>query len=173
MLKLIAEFSLTGVTFLGIILALCQWKRTIKFKRADYINELTEKIRTDEAIKQTVYMIDYGAIWYNEAFHGSKELEVRVDKTLSYFSYICYLKMSGLITKREFRFFKYEINRILVNQFVKDYFYNLYHFAKRNKAPMTFDFLFRYGKRKHMFDKDFFDENAHSFNCRYHHYLNF
>lgn len=35
-----------------------QWKKNTLLKRADYINELTEKIRTDEFIKETIYDIE-------------------------------------------------------------------------------------------------------------------
>lgn len=34
----------------GGLFAWCQWKNATKIKRADYINELTEKIRTDSDV---------------------------------------------------------------------------------------------------------------------------
>lgn len=172
-LKLLSDFSLALVTFLGIIFALLQWRKNVKFKKAEYINELTEKIRTDSIIKKTVYKIDYFEKWYDENFHNSKELECEVDKTLSYFSYICYLKQFHLISRREFKFFIYEINRILVNPNVIDYFYNLFHFAKKNNACMSFEYLFKYGKKHRNFEKTFFDKNSYLSDTRYHHYLNF
>ena len=36
-----------------------------------------------------------------------------------------------IITDKEFDFFKYEVERILMNQQVQDYFYNLYYFSKK------------------------------------------
>ena len=47
-----------------------------------------------------------------------------------------------------------------MNQQVQDYFYNLYHFSKKFKTPLTFKYLFEYGKKGKMFDDDdFYDKN--------------
>ena len=72
----------------GGIFGYYQWRKSILLRRAEYINELTEKIRTDKYIKDVIYMFDYNYEWYTEQFHGSGKLELKVDKTLSYFSYI-------------------------------------------------------------------------------------
>ncbi len=87
---IISIFSLI-VVIIGGVFTYIQWKNNVSLNRANYINELTEKIRTDESIKDTVYLLDYGKKWYSREFHGDKEIEPKVDKTLSYFSYICYL----------------------------------------------------------------------------------
>jgi len=168
---IIASISLFLVV-IGGIFAFFQWRKNLLLKRADYINELTEKIRTDVDIKDTIYIFDYSEPWYDQNFHSSKELEIKVDKTLSYFSYICYLKANRIISEKEFGFFKYEIKRILINPYVQDYFYNLYHFANRNNVPITFDYLFKYG-RKSVFDATFFDKFAYKTSSIYHRYLNF
>ena len=81
------------VVIIGGVFSLIQWMKNQQLKRGEYINELTEKIRTDEDIKEIVYLMDYNdEIWYTAKFHGSVEFERKVDKTLSYFAYICYLK---------------------------------------------------------------------------------
>lgn len=97
---------------IGGLFVFYQWQHNNRLKKADYINELTEKIRTDEMIKETIYMFDYDEDWYSEEFHLSGDLERKVDKTLSYFSYICYLKSRGVITKKELYFFQYELERV-------------------------------------------------------------
>ena len=103
-------------------------------------------------------MFDYDEDWYSEEFHLSGDLERKVDKTLSYFSYICYLKSRGIITKKELYFFQYELERILRNQQVQDYFYNLYHFSNKNGVPMTFKYLFEYGEKEKLFSKEMYDK---------------
>lgn len=103
----------------GGVFAYYQWRRDIALKRANYINELTEKIRTDDSIKDVVYLLDYDDHWYSKEFHGSGKLELKMDKTLSYFSYICYLRKQRIISNKEFDFFRYEIERILKNQQVQ------------------------------------------------------
>ena len=161
------------LVILGGIFGYYQWRKSVLLKRAGYINDLIEKIRTDEYIKDVVYMFDYNKKWYYESFHQSGELELKVDKTLSYFSYICYLKRQKIITDKEFDFFKYEVERILMNQQVQDYFYNLYHFSKKFKTPITFKYLFEYGEKGKMFDDDFYDKSAYEKSKKYHRYLNF
>lgn len=157
------------LAILGAFFGLYQWRKSLKIKRAEYINELTEKIRTDDDIKEVVYILDYGHIWYTSTFHDCGELERKMDKTLSYFSYICYLYQSHLITKKEFQFFKYEIERILTNAQIQNYFYNLYHFADKFNTPITFKYLFEYGKKNKMFDHEFYNSGSK----KYAHYLNF
>jgi hypothetical protein len=161
------------VVIIGGWFAYYQWRKNIFLKRADYINELTEKIRTDEFIKSTIYDIEYNTPWYSKEFHHGGENELRIDKTLSYFSYICYLKKQRIITNREFHFFKYEIMRILVNPQIQDYFYNLYHFANKFNVPHTFKYLFEYGEKNKFFDDDFYDRNSYQTNRKYHRNINF
>lgn len=85
---------------IGGIFAYFQWRKNVSLKRADYINELTEKIRTDESISNAIYLFDYGDTWYSEDFHKNKNLELMIDRTLSFFSYICYLKKRKIIDRK-------------------------------------------------------------------------
>lgn len=41
----------------GGIFGYYQWRKSILLGRAEYINELTEKIRTDKYIKDVIYML--------------------------------------------------------------------------------------------------------------------
>lgn len=157
----------------GGIFGYYQWRKSILLGRAEYINELTEKIRTDKYIKDVIYMFDYNYKWYTEQFHGSGKLELKVDKTLSYFSYICYLREQKIISDKEFNFFKYEINRILRNSQVQDYFYNLYHFSNKNNTPITFLYLFKYGEKIKILFQIFYDKNSYLYLSQYHRYINF
>lgn len=155
----VSDIIATITVFLVIIggaFTYYQYHQSFLLKRADYINELTEHIRTDSDIKEIVYMFDYSKKWYNASFHGSGGLENQVDKTLSYFSYICYLKSRRIIGKREWVFFEYEVERILCNCQVQDYLYNLYHFSNKIGVPITFQCLYEFGKKKRYFSKDFF-----------------
>lgn len=176
-LKFINEFSVSDIiSFLSMVFVIIggrfgyhQWKKSVKIKRAEYLNELTEKIRTDDDISEMIYILDYDQLWYKDSFHQSGEFERKMDKTLSYFSYICYLFDNDLIEKSEFNFFKYEIDRILMNHSTINYFYNLYHFSQKCSAPITFKFLFEYGEKEKIYDKDFYDSTSK----KYPHYLNF
>ena len=72
------------LVILGGIFGYYQWRKSVLLKRAGYINDLIEKIRTDEYIKDVVYMFDYNKKWYYESFHQSGELRIKSRiKTLS------------------------------------------------------------------------------------------
>jgi len=165
---IISTISLLVVIFGGFF-GYHQWKKTIKINRANYLNELTEKIRTDEDISEMIYLLDYEYNWYNKSFHGSDGFERKMDKTLSYFSYICYLYENNHIEEKEFYFFKYEIERILMNPSTVNYLYNIYHFSNKCNTPITFKYLFEYGQKHDMFTDDFFSPCS----IKHPHYLNF
>ena len=167
----------TGISLLLVVMsgmfACYKWCCDVALKRASYINELTGKIRTDLDISDTLYMLDYDRSWYSPAFHSGGPLEFKMDRTLSYFAYICYLRKHRIISDNEFVFFEYHLERILRNQGVRDYLYNLYHFTKKANLILSHQYLFEYGKKNSFFDPDFFDSTAHRTNPNYHRYLNF
>lgn len=176
-LKFINEFTVGDIiSFISMVLVVIggcfgyhQWRKSVKIKRAEYLNELTEKIRTDNDNSKMIYILDYDLMWYDDTFHNSGEFERQMDKTLSFFTYICYLFENNLIEKREFNFFKYEINRILVNPSTIKYFYNLFHFSTTYRTPMTFKFLFEYGEKEKLYNEEFYNPYSED----YPHYLNF
>lgn len=127
---------------IGGIFALVKWNKDIKLKRAEYMQSLIDKIENDNS--SGFYIIEYNYEWYNAMFHCNRELEQKIDYTLSYFNYICYLKFRKIITKNEFNFFEYKIKRIIQNPSIQNYFYNLYHFSSHANVPMIFPNLFEY-----------------------------
>ena len=163
---IISIFSFISI-IAGGIFALRKWNIDQKLKRAEYIKNLFNEIRSNPKI--VFYLFEYDSIWYNENFHGSKDLENSVDYTLSYFSYICYLRSNGIITKLDFNYFRYELERILNNRQFKNYIYNLYHFSNKINQPISFVDLFQYAKDNGYFDQDFWDKNSKN----YPHLLNF
>lgn len=155
-------FALIGGCF-----ALIQWNMNMKLKRAEYIKILLDEMRTNKDL--VYYKLDYAEPWYNKDFHNSGEEERKVDYTLNFFSYICYLRNHKIISKSDFICFKYEIERILTNNDFQCYCYNLYHFSKKIQQPIPFYELFKYGKKQHCFDKEFWSKESQ----RYPHHLNF
>ena len=101
------------------IFALYQWSENVKLKRAEYIKILLTELRTNENI--VFYLFEYGKLWYKPSFHNGGELEAKVDYTLSFFSYICYLRQQNIISDKEFDCFKYELDRVLSNKQFQDY----------------------------------------------------
>ena len=70
-------------------------------------------------------------------FYFNRDLELKVDTTLSYLSYICYLKEKKIIRKKEFNLFKSMINHAASNKSTLRYFYNLRHYSKVYSSKVT------------------------------------
>ena len=148
--------TIVSLTFIAIggVFVYWQWHKSLKTKRAEFINQILEKLRFDQNLPKTMYVVDYNQNWYKNSFHGS-ELEVSIDKLFSYVDYICYLKSTGNISKTEFKIFQYEINRICISSSSKRYLWNLYHFSKKIKTTCSFQYLIDYGIDYKIFPNDF------------------
>ena len=140
---LVALVTLVTICVTGIF-SFIQYRNSVKTKRAEYMKELNDTIRNDKDIQEVMYKIDYNEHWYDEKFRNSGDFEYKVDKTLSYFSYLCYLRKMKMIAEKEFAFFKYRVQRIVKNKEVIGYFYDLYHFSKYHNVPFSFQYLFEY-----------------------------
>ena len=162
---------ITGLTFISVIIggifALWKWNKSLKLNRAEYVKKLLDEIRTNDNI--VFYLFEYDKKWYNDNFHNSDNLERKVDITLEFYSYICYLYNNKIITKSDFDCFKYDVVRIIQNKQFCNYCYNLYHFSSKLKLPMSFNDLFIYAKKNHYLNDDFWDPKSK----KYPHYLNF
>lgn len=154
----------------GGVFALVQWVTMNNIRRAEFINQIIDKLRFDKEMVETMYMIEYDFTWYNERFHGSESnLEYKIDKILSYLSYICYLESTGNIKKREFRVFKYELNRTCKSPCIQNYLWNIYHFSNINESSCPFEYLINYGFDVNIFTKEFLNKSSYN----YKQYLNF
>lgn len=169
--------ALGGLVFVGL-----EYRRSNKIKRADFIENLINRMRGDTDIREILYVFQYNSFVYNSGFHKNAELERKVDKALLYLSYICYLRKRRVITNKEFTFFEIEISQTLRNRGVIDYLFNLYHFecrvagldpsARGSRKQFTFYYLLEYGRSIRLIEDGFFDpENAGR--GRYHKYLIF
>jgi hypothetical protein len=145
--------SLIFIAFGGSF-ALWQFYTNTKIKRAEFLNQILEKLRFDENLTVTMSVIDYNQNWYDTNFHNS-EFEGNIDKLFSYLNYICYLKFTRNIKNTEFKICQYEINRVCVSISTKQYLWNLYHFSKKNNTDCSFQYLINYGVEKNLFPIDF------------------
>ena len=138
---------------IGGCFALCQWRKSIKTKRAEFINHINDRLRFDENMARTLYEIEYGDEWYNKEFHRNKEIEFKFDKVLSFCDYICYLRLNRNIPDSEFGIFRYRINRVCISNSTQQYLWNLFQFAKRNDSDCSFQYLLNYGIKNRMINK--------------------
>lgn len=177
----VADLCTALVAFVGVFISVREYLRSNKLKRSSYIEPLIEKMKSSE-ISEIVYMFQYGQFDYNKDFHKSGEMERKVDKTLQYFSYLCYLRENNIISKDEFSFFELEISQSLRDPCLIDYLFNLYHFVCHVEGydpyidgidKSVYSSLLRYAKSKRLIIESFFDKDVYKENEYYHHYLNF
>ena len=175
------QFSFSvSVAVISALVSVFQWRGAQKIERANKIHDLLGLIRTDESIHAVLQMIDYDEDWYDDDFHNEikDNLERQVDRTFSYFSYICYLRKRRILTSGEFKFFEYDLKRILQNRSSVDYLYNIWHFSISDNSTCPFLYLCEYGRKKKILDNDFDDPEAcdhqqESNEIKYHRYLNY
>lgn len=131
-----------------------QWKKSIQIRRAEFLHQLLEKIRFDDDMVKSMHIIDYEENWYGFGFHKS-EIERGLDKFLSYVDYICYLRYTKNIYKKEFQIFDYQIRRICSSSSCRCYLWNLYHFSRKQKSRCSFYNLICYGLEYKLLPSDF------------------
>lgn len=150
---IISIFALI-ISMTGGLFAFVQWKSNNRLKRAEFIRELTERLRTDEEIREVMHIIDYKSKqWYNYDFHNS-EFEYKMDKTLAFFSYVCYLFEFKIISEKELLPLHYAINRTLKDNQVQEYLCFLNDYSNKNNTNMAFIYLFNYGIKRKIIKKD-------------------
>ena len=162
--------------FFGVIgggFALYQWRKSNVYKRGEIVKNLIEKVRDDEDIATIMDIIDWNkGLVYDGTFHiededrakatftGEDELFKKIDKTLSHFSYICYLKHHHTLTDKDMKIFDYEIRRLVDNRNVVNYLYSLFHWSLSLNVSMSFEYLIKYSIKKGYIKKDF--QEVHS-----------
>lgn len=167
----IIQFASLVFVAVGGVFALCQWRRRVKESEARFLKSLLDEFYGGVMVK-FAQMVDYGAWRYGDDFHGS-ELEPLTDQAMSMAAYVCYLFLNKIIDADEFRFFKYDIDRLVDHYGVRDYLYNIHHFARRTKSGSPFCWLCDYGKKTgHINAEEFENPKEWQSNHRYHHYLN-
>lgn len=150
------------VAIIGLIFSCYQWWKKVQLERAERLSKLITLLRNDVRQLSILYKIDYGESWYDESFHKS-ELEGELDRFLSFYEYILYLRMNCIISEKEFRFFEYDINSIVDNHDIQTYLFNLYHFsepenspfAKSSKKQFVYKNLLKYAKKRKCIDSSF------------------
>ena len=91
------------ITLAGFCSGVWQLNKNRKINRAKFIKALIDRMRDDDEIREFIYFIDdeeNQKEWYTDKFFYDKIEETpygkQVDKVLTYFSYLCYLKENKL-----------------------------------------------------------------------------
>ena len=147
-------------------------------KRAEIVHGLIETIRDNEDIATVMDIIDWNeAFSYDGKFHlrksDSKELQDKsdddlfymIDKTLSHFSYVCYLRNQKVLKRKDMRSFEYCLKRIFDNYHIGNYLFSLYHWSKHLGTTMSFIFLIEYALKKGYLSESFTQRNSTDYTC--------
>lgn len=152
------------IGLVGLLKFVLEYRKSNIIQKAAYIDQIMKRISSDQDIQETLYKFQYNLFQYTRDFHGS-DLEKKVDKTLQFFSYICYLKEKGIISNDEFMFFNIDISQALRCHDLIEYLYNLYHYECKagNFKPKgngidnySYGYLIRYGVQNRIIDNEFF-----------------
>lgn len=166
------EDLISVLTFFTVLIGGCfglyQWKKGNTYKKGEIMQELINKVRDDE-IATIMGLIDWNdGFIYNGKFIvtnstnrscliglSNDDLFDKIDKTLSCFSYICYLYSQKLLTKKEMRFFEYELRRLCDNEHICNYLFSLFHWSKSLNVDMSFSYLIDYCCKEKILDRTF------------------
>ena len=152
------------VMAIGSFFALIQWNSSIKIRRTEFLDEIINKLWFDVDMAKTMHMIDNNPNWYTENFHKNySELGYQIDKLLSYFDFICYLRFIKNLSLNEFSVIRYEIDRTCASPSVQAYLWNLYHLSNEIEAGCSFMYIIDYGIKEEIIDKDFKNNNEDLF----------
>ncbi len=137
----------------GGIFALAQWSKGNRIKRAEFFNQIIEKLYFNKDTIEAMYYILYNKDWYTKDFHKNKDIENKIDAFFSYLTYICYLSENNIISKKEFKILQYEINSICYSRGTQTYLWRHYNFSKRTNKSYAFSNLINYLKNNILNDK--------------------
>lgn len=177
MISKVLEFINANYQVIGLCAAawaFWKWHVSQLQKEAELLRELIKTVRTGE-VRDFVDKCDYEEKWYSEDFH-KKGADKGPDHALTVFSNLCYMRRKGLLSRRSFAFFEYDIELIFSDSQVIDYLYNLYHESKKLGMSFPFKPLLDYGFKRHLIKigrKVFEDPNAYKQVDALHQYLEF
>ena len=151
------------ITVLGAVVALYQWYVSNKIKKAEFLHQINEKLRSDEIMVKAFYEIEYGHKWYDESFHNGKNgWEPKIDRLFMFLNYICYLRAQKIISENEFSILRYCVERVCSSVEAQSYLWNLYHFSKSQGSMLSFKNLLEYA-----FENDLVPNEFKSEKCEY------
>ncbi len=108
-----------GTAVYGLFL----FRNSNKIRRTDLLKALLDEYN-GKPVTDSIKEIEEGHITFSRTFAVPGPVKRSVclaDPALLFFSNVCYLRQSGLVSSREFSFFRWKIEDILRNEAVYDY----------------------------------------------------
>jgi hypothetical protein len=122
--------ALLLVTALSVVAAFWQIRTAAKAQRATFLKDLCMQLRTDEAVAEAFYLIEYSLFTYGPTFHGSP-LERKIDRLLTLIDLVCEMRCQRVISAREMEFFRYQFLRVASDPAIRQYLIFLDSFYER------------------------------------------
>ena len=140
------EFLTLFLSVIGGTFALYQWQMTTKNNHAEYVDRLLGQMTDNELIHTFLFDVDYEVDWYNEDFHADEEHKNgnRADKAFFFLNYLCYLRNTGLLSKKDFLVFEYYITTVAQDDDTKAYFLDLYQCSQVYGKKFPFNYYLDY-----------------------------
>jgi len=165
------------LSVVGAIWVFYKWHVSQMQRDAELLERLVDKIRIGE-VRKFIDMCDYETPWYGPEVHKAHgdNNSFKVDHALTTLSGLCYMRESGLISRKAFAFFEYDFELLFSDPQVIDYMYNLYHNSKKEHMSFPFKCLLRYGYKRKLISVQksvFEDPAAHLYVKTLHQYLDF
>jgi len=146
-LGLIITFFGVIATFAAVCVAILQIKENAKIQRAIFLKDLYMQFHTDTEVSEAFYLIEYGNFKYEQdKFHGSKQ-EKSIDRLLTLIDIICEMYDQDFFSDREFKYFKYQIKRVMDNYEIQNYLSFLSDFCQGD-IPKIFPSFERYRQKQ-------------------------
>ena len=121
------------VTTAGVLAAFWQIRIGARSQRATFLKDLYIQLRSDPAIVEAFYKVEYDKFEYGSDFHHS-ELEAKVDRLLTLIDLVCEMRAQRILTTREMSFFEYPLGRVAQNQSIQAYLRFLNDFYDHNEV---------------------------------------
>lgn len=139
--------------------AYSKWNQNRKFARVEKFREIVDRIRSKEKLVDVLYMMDDECVeWYGPKFSGKDKNGCGryLDEFLYHISYVLYLYNEEFIDNNVFSTLAYDVERVLSNFQLQEYFYNLKMYALSRGVTFPYQLLVDYGLKKKILDENIF-----------------
>lgn len=153
------------LSVIGGVFALYQWSLSVKNNKAQYVNDLLQRMMNDEEIREFLRIVDYEEVWYIKEFHDvafkpeHRHIPVIADRTLFFMNYLCYINSQKIIRDAELKVFEYYLTTLAQNSQVQSYLLDLYQYSLAEKRIFPFDFFLNYCIKNKFIPKEVKDPN--------------
>lgn len=169
----------------AVIIAVLQWKYSLKLQRTKFFNDMLMNLRFDRDIVKALYLVEHNEHLFDQTYYGNSanskkkvdfsnrfrskksefyfnEEEFVLDKLLAYLAYICYLiEKKNIQTKHggEALMFHYVLFRVCISKSVQKYLEALCKISQKHNVECTYCYLIRYGEINGIFQTDGCNKN--------------